>query len=369
MRRARVPKRMGRAVCLAVTAVGGTLMGATPVSANASAATDVQKFADELATSAHAVDQLRAGPALMTGQQRGVRAVTSTGVLYDAIGDNQLLAPDLQRMLAFTGDDGRYTVGITLGTNSLIPGDFVASYVNVDGNAATGNPTFGGADLSVGILGQYGSDVVGTQVWTGADWQLVSFPSLISFASGTTDQVWSIAAGELGLTPGAPTSMQFATLYSGTYDSYFDFAPEPGGAPLALTVGSLAPPPPPPAPAPAPTSPAPGSPAPTGVTTGGQTTPSPVAVRSLDLRSTPRGLRMRLGWVQGRGRIYWDLRLRARINGRVVTKEAFGSGRAGTRNVQRVIRLPATWKGRRISVRLRVDDDRRTVTRSRTVVY
>ena len=91
------------------------------------------------------------GAFVATQQTSHLQAVTASNVLYDAIGDNSL-APDLEQMLALTSDDGRYTVGIMLGSNALIDGDFVASYVNTDGNALTGNPTFGGADLAVGIL-------------------------------------------------------------------------------------------------------------------------------------------------------------------------------------------------------------------------
>src|SRR5690606_40842526 len=102
--------------------------------------------------------------------RRNLDAVTATGLFTDAIGDSAL-APDLQRMMAFTSDDGRYTVAISLGTNALVPGDFVATFVNTDGNPATGSPTFGGADVAVGILGMTGADAVAASRWNGVEFQ------------------------------------------------------------------------------------------------------------------------------------------------------------------------------------------------------
>lgn len=298
-----------------------------------------------------------------------LQAVTAnSGFLYDAIGDNEVLAPDLAQMLAFTSDDGRYTVGIGLTDNSLVTGDFVATYVNTDGNPATGSPTFGGADVAVGILGQIGTDTVGASVWNGSSFQSASFPSLISFPSGTTDEVWSISAAEMGIAPGTPTTLHFGSIYSGVYDDYFDFAPEPGAAPLAFTAGSLSAPPPAPVVAPVvPANPPTVLPPPSGATAGAAL--RPVGIRNLSFKSDASGLKLRLGWVKGEGRVFWTVRLRAKVNGRVQTRFSSGSGSAGTRNVLRLIRVPVTWKGKRVSVRVQVDDDLRTLVRSRTVVY
>lgn len=300
-------------------------------------------------------------------QTSHLQAVTASNVLYDTIGDNSL-AVDLRQMVAFTSDDGRYTVGITLDTNALIDGDFVASYVNTDGNALTGNPTFGGADLAVGILGQIGTDIVGTLIWNGSDWQSAYFPSLVSFTSGGTDEVWSIAASDLGLAAGSPTTLYFGSIYSGVYYDYFDFAPEPGGAPLFFTLGALSPPPPvTPPPAPAPTAPT-TTPPPVGVTTGTTVTIRPVGIRSFSLTHSGQGLKLRIGWVKGDGRVHWSVTLSARVGGRTLTKEVHGSGAPGTRTVLRQVRLPAAWKGAKVTARLVVDDNSHVLARSRSIL-
>ncbi len=305
-------------------------------------------------------------------QTSRLQAATASNVLYDAIGDNSL-APDLQQMLALTSDDGRYTVGITLNSNALIDGDFVASYVNTDGNALTGNPTFGGADLAVGILGQTGTDIVGTLTWNGSDWQPAYFPSLVSFTSGATDEVWSIAASDLGLAAGSPTTLYFGSMYSGVYYDYFDFAPEPGGAPLFFTLGALSPPPPvtpppvTPPPVPAPTALTTTTP-PVGVSTGATATVRPVGIRSFVLTHSGQGLKLRIGWVKGDGRVHWSVTLSARVGRRTLTKEVHGSGAAGTRSILRLVRLPATWRGAKVKALLMVDDNSHVLARTRSIL-
>ena len=362
MRRNATAWRWRGAIGLLAATAGAALMGAGPAAAAPSASDQTADFAVQVAASAHPAHQQASGtlPTPASGG-KSLEAVTATsGFLFDALGDNEGLAPDLAQMFAFSSDDGRYTVGIKLTDNLLVNGDFVATYVNTDGNRATGSAAFGGADVAVGILGQIGPDVVGASRWNGTSFQAASFPSLISFASGSTDEVWSISAAELGVGPGTPTTAYFGTLYSGIYDDYYDFAPEPGGAPLAFTVGALAAPP---APVFTPTAPVSLPTVATGALTG------PVGVRSLGLSSSSSGLKLRLGWVKGEGRVNWTVTLHARVNGRIRTREAYGVGAPGTRNVLRLIRLPASWRGKRVSIRLQVDDDAHTIVRSRTVVY
>lgn len=293
----------------------------------------------------------------------GLRAVTASSVFYDAVGDT-FLAPDLQQMIPFTNDDGRYTVVIVLGTNALVDGDAVVTFVNTDGNAFTGNPSLGGADLAVAIIGQIGPDAVETDRWNGVGWEPAYFPSLISFPSGGTDEVWSIAASELGIAPGTPTSLVFGSIYSGIYDDdYFDFAPEPGLAPFAFTAGALsAPPPPPPPPPPAPV-------APPVVPAGGPSPDAarPFALRGFGLRATAGTLRARIAWVGGTGRVTWQVRLRSRVNGREVTRLVRGAGAAGNRSFTRSIAIPPSWRGATASVRLVVTNGSRTVVRTRSV--
>lgn len=355
----RIPgvRRGHRTLLLLTCATAAALASAMPASA-----ADTQSSREILAqvapgspASAQEVLQVAERPVPQPSAQRGLQAVTASGAFLDSLYDSSL-APDLQEMVALTSDDDLYVVGITLDYNGLIDGDFVATFVNTDGNPSTGEPTFGGADVAVGIVGLTGQDAVTTSRWNGSGWQAAYFPSLVSFPSGTTDEVWAISAAELGVAPGTPTTLVFGSSYAG----YYDFAPEAGIAPFVFTAGSLTPAPPVLAAAPValPTS---------GVT--GLRPSQPLSVRSFDLRPTSTAIKMRLGWVKGEGRVNWDLRLRARVNGRRQTRHVRGGGQAGSRSSTRTIPVPVSWKGATISARLEVRDASRLITRTRTLRF
>ena len=348
-----VPSPLRRVTALAALAGAAALAAAAPAAASVDDARTALAGVAEAAADGRVVPQ--GGPRDLGGPaERNARAVTASGAFYDAVGDGDLgLAPDLQRMIPFTSDDGRYTVGISLDTNALIEGDYVVSFVNTDGNAFTGSPTFGGADVAVTIVGHFGLDGVVTERWNGAAFQPAHFPSLISFASGSTDEVWSVSAAELGVAPGAPTSLMFGAMYAGVYDDYFDFAPEPGQAPFAFTAGALAPPPPPPA---APTAGPPPAPYPA------------LAVRSFGLTARPGGLRLRLGWARGAGRVRWEVGLTARAGGRMASRTVRGAGTAGTRTVTRDVTLPPSWRGARVSAQLVVENGSDVSARTKSIV-
>lgn len=289
-----------------------------------------------------------------------LRAVTASALFGDAVGDS-LLAPDLTAMMPFTSDDGRFTVAIGLDLNALIEGDGVTTFVNTDGSAATGSPTFDGADVAVSIIGRTGTDAVGASRWNGVDWQPVSLGTLTGFPSGATDVVWSVAAAELGVVPGTATTLHFGSIYQGYYEDYFDFAPEPGQAPFAFTAGAVAPPPAPPAPAPAPAA----APVPTAATSARPAATRPVVVRSFALTRRGGAIRARIGWARGSGRVTWTLRLRARVDGRTSTRTVRGAGAAGTRVVTRTVRVPRAWAGAKVTGTLTVRDASRALTRTR----
>src|SRR5690606_34558103 len=127
----------------------------------------------------------------------------------------------------------------------------------------------------------------------------------------------------LGIAPGTATTLVFGTVYSGVFDDYFDFAPEPGLPPFGFTAGALAPPPPPPPPTPA---------AAVGTTSGGATAiggrpARPLVLRAFRVRPAPRGVRLTLSWARGEGRVAWTVRLRARVGGRWATRTVRGAGR------------------------------------------
>lgn len=343
---------LGALACAAALGAAATAAGAAP-----GAAETTRALAAELATGGHGLAQLPGG-AGSSGSRRGLSAVTGSGSWYDAIGDNELLAPDLWEMRAATEDTGRFAVTITLGTNLLVDGDFVSTYVDTDGNEATGSAVFGGADYAVGILGQFGPDLVGAFRWNGVEFQAAGLPSLESFAVGSTDEVWSVGAADIGIVPGAAAGLEFATLYEGVYSTYFDFAPEPGAPTFRFVTGALSPPPsPPPAPAPAPVAAPPaGAPA----AAAGR----PLVVRTFALRRAGGGVRVTLGWVRGDGRVVWRLELRAR--GRAI--RARGAGWAGARQVTRLVRLPASWRGARVAARLVLENGSTRLVRVRSLV-
>lgn len=360
-----VSRKRGVALCAIASAVA-LGVAAPAVAADSPTEAGARETLSDLATRAaaddHAVVQEGKRETPVTPGTRGVRGVTAGGTFYDAAGDNEGgLAPDLQRMVAATSDDGRYTVGIALNTNALIPGDLVATFVNTDGNPYTGSPTFGGADLAVSIVGQYGTDAVAASRWNGSTFQTVYSPSLASFPSGATDEVWSMSAAEMGVVPGARTTLVFGAMYSDVYD-YFDFAPEPGLPPFSFTAGSLAPPPVAPAPAAASSPVAPDSEA------GGDSATSPLALRSFTLSPRGGGVRIHLGWARGSGGVRWKVRLSGRANGNAVSKTVRGVGAAGTRTVTRTVALPSSWSASRVSAQLAVSNAGRTIHRSRTVL-
>ena len=354
---------------LATAALATATLAAASVPALGAAAGAPERQFDAAAAAAKGTGMPQSSPRALSSSPGAVKAMAVTGsnVFYDAIGDNEVLALDLQRMLAFTSDDGRYTVSMTMDTNTMVDGDFLSTFVNTDGNAATGNATFGGADVAVSITGYVGTDVVTTMRWNGVGWDPVSMPSLISFASGTTDQVWSIAASELGIAPGTATTLFFGSSYQ---SSYFDFAPD-FGAPFTFVAGGGAG-----APAGAPAAPAPPA-APTAPTVAPSPTAStitapatyPLSFRSLSFSTTPGALRTSIRWTNGSGRVLWTLRLRSVVGGRTVTKLVRGAGQAGTRTIDRTVQIPASWRGRTISARLVVSNDGGSIVRSRSIRF
>jgi hypothetical protein len=164
-------------------------------------------------------------------------------------GDNGL-APEISTVgLAL---DGACTVSMNPGIDALVGDDAVFTYINRDGNAATGSPSFSGADIVVGTLGEIGADyppILGT-------WNGVEFTFSDSSPVGPAPSLGGFAAhvDRLGLSPGATIGVRLGTIWRGISYDYFDFAPEPGASSIPLAVNfSTTPPPPPPPPPPAPT--------------------------------------------------------------------------------------------------------------------
>lgn len=237
----------------------GAALAATPSALAATAAPSPLTVDRQL----HAAAQAAARSAPAPREQVTGQALIDSTAFVDSQYDTTL-APDLQAMAVGTTDAGELSVLIRLDTNALIPGDSVATYIDTDANPATGSATFDGADLVVMVLGQYGTDSVATLRWDGTRMSAVSNPaSLVSIASGTTDEFWTASLTDLGITPGTRIGVHFATLYTGIYSNYFDWAPEPGQGAFGVDI-----------PVPTPVTPAPTTPTTTTTTTPVTTTPA-----------------------------------------------------------------------------------------------
>lgn len=182
----------------------------------------------------------------------------STARFSDAIGDGEAgLAPEITGVVAVTDDTCGIGIAVALSgavsPGDLIEGEAVGIYLDTDGNPATGSPTWDGADRVVMIVGRTGPDLPpAVGVWDGAEF---------SFA-GARELTPSTAAGfvahldELGVAAPATLGISTGAIWTGAYDTYADFAPEPGASPFAFPVqfSTTPPPPPPPPPAVAPPS-------------------------------------------------------------------------------------------------------------------
>jgi hypothetical protein len=138
-------------------------------------------------------------------------------------------------------------------TAGLIRDETVTTYIDTDGNSATGSPEWGGADRAVRVVGQNGPDLppaLGT--WTGAEFAFTAAPILPAVGAAG----FATTLDQLGV-PGSTTlGIRVASSWSGLLDVYDDFAPEPGTPSFAfdVTLGTAPadPPPQPAPPAPAP---------------------------------------------------------------------------------------------------------------------
>jgi hypothetical protein len=133
-------------------------------------------------------------------------------------------------------------------TAPLIGGDSVFEYVDVDGNPATGSAVFKGADVAIGSLGLDGPDpapLLGRWNPALASFSFTGGPSLTPVGNGgfraTLDQLGTVVSP-------AATTITVGTMWTGIYDNYFDFAPDPPQAPIALPIAFSTVAPPAPAP-------------------------------------------------------------------------------------------------------------------------
>jgi hypothetical protein len=159
------------------------------------------------------------------------------------------LAPDVTAVTAQLDGACGLSVQAALANrpSGLIDGDAVFSYLDTDGNPATGDPVFGGADHAVGVLGEIGGDsppLLGTWDPGSATMQFAGGPTLTPVGIGG----FSAAPDQLGIAPGSNLGAVVGTIWT-NIGSYIDVAPDdPSSVPL-LPVNYSNVPPPPPAPA------------------------------------------------------------------------------------------------------------------------
>ena len=158
--------------------------------------------------------------------------------LADNASDGQLgLAPEITFVDATLGSACDLVVLPSLGDRSatagLIPYETLATYIDTDGNSATGSPRWDGADKIVVVFGRRGAGLppaLGT--WTGA---------AFSFAAGVTLPV--VGAGgfaanldQLGVSGPTTLGLRVASSWTGLRDTYDDLAPKRVGPSFAFPV-------------------------------------------------------------------------------------------------------------------------------------
>ena len=158
--------------------------------------------------------------------------------LADNASDGQLgLSPEITFVDAMLGSACDLVVLTSLGDRSatvgLIPYETLATYIDTDGNPATGSPQWNGADKVVVVFGQRRAGppaALGT--WTGA---------AFSFAAGVTLPV--VGAGgfaanldQLGVSGPTTLGLRVASSWTGLRDTYDDLAPKRGGPSFAFLV-------------------------------------------------------------------------------------------------------------------------------------
>jgi hypothetical protein len=171
---------------------------------------------------------------------RAVAACTAstpaTQRLADNASDGQLgLAPEITFVDAMLGSACDLVVLTSLGDRSATVGpisyETLATYIDTDGNPATGSPQWNGADKVVVVFGERrASPALGT--WTGA---------AFSFAAGITLPVvgasgFAANLDQLGVSGPTTLGLRVASNWTGLRDTYDDLAPKRGGPSLAFLV-------------------------------------------------------------------------------------------------------------------------------------
>jgi PASTA domain len=144
------------------------------------------------------------------------------------------LAPEIATVGVAIDAACDYSVNPGVAT-SLFQGEAVFEYINTDGNASTGSPVFNGADVAIGSLGVNGADpppLLGRWDPATATFSFTGGPSLSPVGNGG----FSATLDQLGVTAPLITGVMVGSIYQGIYDSYSDFAPNPGLGDIMMPV-------------------------------------------------------------------------------------------------------------------------------------
>jgi hypothetical protein len=158
--------------------------------------------------------------------------------LVDNASDSELgLAPELIFVDATLGSACDLVVlpglGDRSGTAGLIRDETVATYIDIDGNPATGSPQWGGADKVVVVLGRLGADLppaLGT--WTGATFSFAAAITLPVVGAGG----FAANLDQLGVSGPTTLGLRVASSWTGLRDTYDDLAPKRAGPSFAFPV-------------------------------------------------------------------------------------------------------------------------------------
>ena len=168
----------------------------------------------------------------------GCTSSTANSQTYpDAGGDDQGgLAPDIIGVIMVTGADCTTggSLAVSDGRDSMIEGESTGMYLDTDGNPATGDTAFRGADRVIITIGHLGADAnpgVGVYNAATADFDFGSEASPIDVGLGG----WGWSIDQIGFQP-VTVGVQTIAMYRGLYDSYSDFSPEVGSPPHGFGV-------------------------------------------------------------------------------------------------------------------------------------
>ncbi len=78
-------------------------------------------------------------------------------------------------------------------------------------------------------------------------------------------------------------------------------------------------------------------------------------------------LKLNVAWLNGTGRVNYTATLSTKLGKKTVRKVVKGSGVAGPKAVSKTVKIPKTWKGKKVTVRLVVKNSGTSLVRTKTI--